>query len=238
MAGGQGAKGGGAAPRGQAPPRGEDDDDDYVILVDSNDTDIGTAGKTECHLPDGRLHRAFTALLFDRTGRLLLTRRSSSKMLWPGDWDGTVASHPRRGETYVSSAQRRLPEEIGLGCSLEYLFKFEYHAPYGDVGSENEICGTLAGVVGDGDAPSPVDSEISETAWLDAGDPDGIVSAHPARYCPWMLIALYLLPESGQGALGRHGGILGKWTGQAVRASLRGAIRAHLGDDRWRLAGR
>ena len=36
------------------------------------------------------------------------------KCLWPNDWDGTVASHPRESETYVSSAERRMPEEIGI----------------------------------------------------------------------------------------------------------------------------
>lgn len=211
---------------------------DYVILVDGDDTDIGTAEKVSCHLPGGRLHRAFTALLFDGAGRLLITRRSASKMLWPGDWDGTVASHPLRSETYVSSAQRRLPEEIGIECGLEYLFKFEYHVPYRDVGSENEMCGALAGVVGDGAAPRPVDAEISETAWLEAGDPSGSMRADPARYCPWMLIALYLLPESGPRALARLGPALRPWMSQPLRSSLRESIRAHLPDDRWRLAGR
>lgn len=211
--------------------------EDYVILVDENDKDIGTAEKTSCHLPGGRLHRAFTALLFDGAGRLLITRRSASKMLWPGDWDGTVASHPRRSETYASSAQRRLPEELGLECRLDYLFKFEYHVPYRDVGSENEICGTLAGIVGDGAAPRPVDGEISETAWLDAGDPSGSIAAGPSRYCPWMLIALYLLPESGAGALARHGKSLDPWTAAPFRGALRGAIRAHLPDGQWRLVG-
>ena len=234
MAGCEGA-GGAGHDRGQDRQGGEDD---YVILVDGNDTDIGTAGKTECHLPDGRLHRAFTALLFDRAGRLLIARRSASKMLWPGKWDGTVASHPRRGETYVSSAQRRLSEEIGLECSLEYMFKFEYHVPYRDVGSENELCATLAGVVGDGDVPAPAEGEVSETAWLDAGDPGGLIAADPTKYCPWMLIALYLLPASWPGVLGLRGGILEKWNGRDVCASLRGSIKAHLGNDCWRPAGR
>ena len=211
---------------------------DYVILVDENDTDIGTAEKVGCHLPGGRLHRAFTALLFDGSGRLLITRRSASKMLWPGDWDGTVASHPRRSETYVSSAQRRLPEELGLECRLDYLFKFEYHAPYRDIGSENEMCGALAGIVGDGAAPRPIDEEISETAWLDAGDPSGSVASDPSRYCPWMLIALYLLPESDPAALARLGGALDPWMDTSLRGTLRESIRAHLPDGRWRLAGR
>ena len=77
--------------------------DEFVILVDGNDNPIGKEEKVKCHLPDGKLHRAFTALIFNKDGKLLLTKRSDSKMLWPGDWDGTVASHPREGETYVSS---------------------------------------------------------------------------------------------------------------------------------------
>ena len=40
-----------------------------------------------------------------------------------------------------------MPEEVGISCKMDYLFKFEYHVPYLDVGSENEICGTLMGIV-------------------------------------------------------------------------------------------
>ena len=38
--------------------------EEFVILVDENDNPIGTEEKVKCHLPDGKLHRAFTALLF------------------------------------------------------------------------------------------------------------------------------------------------------------------------------
>ena len=54
-----------------------------LILVDGGDAPKGYAEKVLCHSGDGRLHRAFTVLLFDDDGRLLLTRRSSTKMLWP-----------------------------------------------------------------------------------------------------------------------------------------------------------
>ena len=64
--------------------------EEYLILVDENDNPIGLEEKVKCHLPNGKLHRAFTALLFDNDGKLVLTRRSPSKMLWPGDWDGTA----------------------------------------------------------------------------------------------------------------------------------------------------
>jgi isopentenyl-diphosphate delta-isomerase len=93
--------------------------EEYLILVDEKDNPIGTEEKVKCHLPKGILHRAFTALLFDKKGRLVLTRRAKEKMLWPNDWDGTVASHPRESETYVSSGERRMPEELGIECKLK-----------------------------------------------------------------------------------------------------------------------
>ncbi|MDA1125147.1 MAG: isopentenyl-diphosphate delta-isomerase, partial [Crenarchaeota archaeon] len=58
--------------------------DEFVILVDGNDNPIGKEEKVKCHLPDGKLHRAFTALIFNKEGKLLLTKRNDSKMLWPG----------------------------------------------------------------------------------------------------------------------------------------------------------
>ena len=60
---------------------------EYVILVDQNDNPIGKEDKEKCHLPNGKLHRAFTALIFNGDGKLLLTKRSEGKMLWPNDWD-------------------------------------------------------------------------------------------------------------------------------------------------------
>ena len=104
--------------------------EEFVILVDSNDKPIGREEKVKCHLPNGKLHRAFTALIFDNDGNLMLTKRAKEKMLWPGDWDGTFASHPRESETYVSSAERRMPEELGIESKVDYLNKFEYHVPY------------------------------------------------------------------------------------------------------------
>ena len=140
--------------------------EEYVILVDQNDNPIGKEDKVKCHLPNGKLHRAFSVLIFNGEGKLLLTKRSEGKMLWPNNWDGTVASHPRESETYVSSAERRMPEEIGIDCKVSYVNKFEYHVPYKNIGSENEICGTLIGMVDSFDESSLIKDEISETKWI------------------------------------------------------------------------
>ena len=66
-------------------PYSGDNMDEFVILVDGNDNPIGKEEKVKCHLPNGKLHRAFTAMIFNKEGKLLLTRRSASKMLWPDD---------------------------------------------------------------------------------------------------------------------------------------------------------
>ena len=209
--------------------------DEYVILVDGNDNPIGTEEKVKCHLPDGKLHRAFTALLFDKNGRLVLTRRAKEKMLWPEDWDGTFASHPRESESYVSSGERRMPEELGIEGKLDYLHKFEYHVPYKNVGSENEICGTLIGVIDETTELKKIEGEIDEIKWISAKELLSEIKTNPKIYCPWMLIALEFLDKSDNSMLEKYTNILSTWMNNEVHEGLIDAIKTHLPEDKWRL---
>ena len=209
--------------------------DEFVILVDENDNPIGTEEKVKCHLPNGKLHRAFTALLFDKNGRLVLTRRAKGKMLWPEDWDGTFASHPRESETYVSSGERRMPEELGIEGKLDYLHKFEYHVPYKDVGSENEICGTLIGVIDEDTELKEIEGEIDEIKWISAEELISEIKINPKIYCPWMLIALDLLEKSDKTMLKKHANVLSTWMNSKIHEGLTEAIKVHLSEDKWRL---
>ncbi|MBS3926995.1 MAG: isopentenyl-diphosphate Delta-isomerase [Nitrosarchaeum sp.] len=209
--------------------------DEYVILVDENDNPIGSEEKVKCHLPNGKLHRAFTALLFDKSGRLVLTRRAKEKMLWPEDWDGTVASHPREGETYTSSAERRMPEEVGISCKMDYLMKFEYHVPYKNIGSENEICGTLIGIVDESTKFKMIEGEIDEIKWISASELLSEIKNNPKIYCPWMLIALIFLDKSENKMLEKYKNILSSWINSDLQTELKKAIQNHLPDDKWRL---
>jgi isopentenyl-diphosphate delta-isomerase len=209
--------------------------EEYVILVDVNDNPIGFEEKVKCHLPNGKLHRAFTALLFDDMGRLVLTRRAKEKMLWPEDWDGTVASHPREGETYTSSAERRMPEELGVSCKMDYLMKFEYHVPYKDIGSENEICGTLIGIIDKSTKFKIVEDEIDKIKWVSANELLYEIKNNPKIYCPWMLIALKFLDKSEKTMFEKYKNILSLWVNSELQNELQKAIKVHLSDDKWRL---
>ncbi|MFQ6025829.1 MAG: isopentenyl-diphosphate Delta-isomerase [Nitrosopumilaceae archaeon] len=209
--------------------------EEFVVVVDKNDNPIGLEEKVKCHLPNGKLHRAFTTLLFDKTARLLLTKRSQSKMLWPGGWDGTVASHSRESETYAAAGERRLSEEIGVSCKLEYLFKFEYHVPYKDIGSENEICGTLIGILDNPSNVKPIKEEISEMNWVTREEILGQLRSRPQIYCPWMVLALYLLPVSEKKLLPKHKTVLETWIKSEVKHGLQEPVKFHFPDDRWEL---
>ena len=205
--------------------------EEYVILVDQNDNPIGKEDKVKCHLPNGKLHRAFTALIFNGEGKLLLTKRSDKKMLWPGYWDGTVASHPRESETYVSSAERRMPEEIGIVCKMNYMNKFEYHVPYKDVGSENEICGTLIGIVDDFDETCLIKDEISEIKWIDPDELKNELEQNMDVYCPWMVIALYFLDRSID-VDDKFLSLIKNWTKND--SIYKNAIKHYIPDNNWR----
>jgi len=209
--------------------------DEYVILVDENDNPIGKEEKVKCHLPNGKLHRAFTALIFNGDGKLLLTKRGNGKMLWPNNWDGTVASHPRESETYVSSAERRMPEEIGIGCKMNYVNKFEYHIPYKDIGSENEICGTLIGTVDSFDESSLIKDEISEIKWIKPDELKNELEQNKDAYCPWMVVALYFLADSNPNTLEKFNSLITKWASDDLKPVYENAIKHYIPDNNWRL---
>ncbi|MGN6334433.1 isopentenyl-diphosphate Delta-isomerase [Mycobacterium sp.] len=104
--------------------------DEQLILVDSDDREIGFLAKADAHVGRGTLHRAFSVFVFSPAGELLVQQRAKSKPLWPGHWSNTCCSHPRLGEKMDDAVRRRLQEELGLSAELEFLFKFQYQAQY------------------------------------------------------------------------------------------------------------
>lgn len=154
-----------------------------LILVDELDREIGAKLKGECHEGNGVLHRAFSIFVFNDDDKLLLQQRSSEKPLWPEYWSNTCCSHPRYGETMDQALSRRLLQELGFDCPLNFLYKFKYHAQYGAVGAEHEYCWVYAGRYG-----GPVDVNISEIAdWRFVGvdELEQEIDETPERFTPW-----------------------------------------------------
>lgn len=159
------------------------DPSEELILVDSLDNEVGSLSKADCHAGDGVLHRAFSVFLFNSEGQLLLQRRSSDKPLWPLFWSNTCCSHPRVGETLEVAAERRLMQELGIECPLEFVYKFEYHAHFRDVGAEHELCHVFVGRY-DG-AVNANTTEIAETRLARPDEIDAELASNPEAYTPW-----------------------------------------------------
>jgi isopentenyl-diphosphate Delta-isomerase len=120
-------------------------DSEPLILVDAADREVGHLSKARCHQGPGVLHRAFSLLIFNGAGEMLLQQRAPSKRLWPLYWSNSCCSHPRRAETLETAIHRRLYEELGLRCPLQFLFKFQYQAQFDAAAAEHELCSVFIG---------------------------------------------------------------------------------------------
>ena len=158
-------------------------DDESLILVNSDDTITGYANKDKAHDGKGLLHRAFSLFIFNSSGELLLQQRGLEKRLWGGFWSNSVCSHPRQGESLEIATQRRLLEELGFCCPLEFLYKFEYQASYATEGSENELCSVLIGKY-DGKVTAN-STEINNWRWINPGQLDKEILNHEQAFTPW-----------------------------------------------------
>jgi isopentenyl-diphosphate delta-isomerase len=159
-------------------------DSEALILVDEADREVGHLSKTKCHDGQGVLHRAFSLLIFNDKGELLLQQRASSKRLWPLYWSNSCCSHPRRAESMETAIHRRLYEELGLRCPLHFLFKFQYQAQFETAGSEQELCSVFIGRSSDPIRTDP--NEIRAVRWISPEALQAELSGSEAdKFTPW-----------------------------------------------------
>lgn len=163
-------------------------DSDALILVDEADCRLGSMSKALCHEGRGVLHRAFSLLIFNDRGDLLLQQRAPSKRLWPLYWSNSCCSHPRRDESMQAATRRRLYEELGIRCELQFLFKFQYHAQFDATGAEHELCSVFIGLC---TQPLRINrDEILDWRWvsLDVLYAE-LWGADNGHYTPWFKLA-------------------------------------------------
>lgn len=156
-------------------------ENEYVVLVNEQDEEIGVREKLQAHL-DGALHRAFSVFVFNSRGDLLLQRRHPAKYHSGGLWSNTCCSHPRPGEFVGAAADRRLFEEMGFRCDLTHGFSFIYRSRLEDL-YEHEYDHVFIGRY-DGQ-PVPNAAEVSEWRWVDAATVRHEVAACPEQYTYW-----------------------------------------------------
>ena len=110
---------------------------DYVILVDENNNQIGLEEKILAHKKN-LLHRAFSIFIFNDSFEILLQKRAPNKYHSGNLWTNTCCSHPLENLSLVESAKKRLVEEMGIKANLNEVFSFIYQAEFDNGLSEYE----------------------------------------------------------------------------------------------------
>lgn len=133
--------------------------EDECILVDESDAVVGHDSKYNCHLMENinankALHRAFSVFLFNKKHKLLLQKRSATKVTFPLVWTNTCCSHPLFRESELvaenhlgvrNAAQRKLYDELGIVAEdapvdeFTCLGRILYKAPSDGKWGEHEL---------------------------------------------------------------------------------------------------
>lgn len=162
---------------------------ELVILVDKKDNQTGTETKLKAH-EDGLLHRAFSVLVFNAKGELLLQQRAAGKYHSARLWTNTCCSHPRPGESPEKAAHRRLMEEMGFDCEMRRVDTLHYETPVLESGlKENELLHLFIGNT-DLDYFNPNAQEVKSWRWISPDELKKEVEQKPEEFSYWLRVYL------------------------------------------------
>ena len=151
-----------------------------VIAVAEDDTVIGPMSKLEAHHGAGHYHRAFSVLLFNTKGEMLLQQRSSDKVTFPNVWANACCSHPLHSPEELElenamgvkrAAVRKLEQELGIDPAqvstddMVYMTKMRYSARMNQEWIERELDHIIVMCADVEINPNP--NEVANTLWVD-----------------------------------------------------------------------
>ena len=159
--------------------------EEYVILVNEKDQEIGLMPKLEAH-QKAVLHRAFSVFIFNSENELMLQQRASNKYHSPNLWTNTCCSHQRSGESNIQAGTRRLYEEMGFTTTLNEITSFIYKAPFDNGLTEHELDHIMVGYYNDD--PVINSDEVEDWKWMKLEDVKNDISLNPDLYTAWFKI--------------------------------------------------
>jgi len=160
---------------------------DYVILVDEQDNEIGVMEKLRAH-ELGKLHRAFSVFIFNDKKELLLQQRAINKYHSGGLWTNTCCSHPSPNETIKDAAIRRLYEEMGMTCDLKIINNFIYKTEFENGLTEHEFDYILTGI--SNSTPQINKTEVENYKWQQISEIQNDINLNPNKFTTWFKIAI------------------------------------------------
>lgn len=155
---------------------------EQVILVDELDNEVGLMEKLEVH-QKGLLHRAFSILLFNSKGELLLQKRAKSKYHSGGLWTNTCCSHPLPGEDIQHATSRKLKQEMGIALQPQFAYKFIYKAYLDHNLTEYELDHVFTATF-DG-TPEVNPDEVEDWRYIDIASLKKEMAEKPNEFTAW-----------------------------------------------------
>ncbi|MDR3339540.1 MAG: isopentenyl-diphosphate delta-isomerase [Candidatus Symbiothrix sp.] len=154
-----------------------------VLLVNGEQYD-----KLKAH-KEGKFHYAFSVFVFNAKNELLLQQRAAHKYHSGGLWTNTCCSHPLSDaiSEIKKFAEERLVYEMGISCSLEHAFDFEYNAQCGDL-TENEYDCVFIGC--SDETPHVNSNEVNAYQWDSLENINKRRIIYSQEYTPWFNIIL------------------------------------------------
>lgn len=155
-----------------------------VILVDKNDREMGTMEKMEAHR-QGVLHRAFSVIIVNDNGEMLLQQRAVHKYHSGGLWTNACCSHPYPGEDIIAAGERRLYEEMGIKTKLDTIGSFIYQCKFSNGLTEHEFDHVLKGIYNED--PIINVEEVETFKWMNIDLLKSSIIRNPEQYTFWFL---------------------------------------------------
>ncbi len=153
-----------------------------VILVDEQDEELGVMDKMPAH-EQGLLHRAFSILIFNGKGEMLIHKRASVKYHSPNLWTNACCSHPNPAESIEETIHKRLKEEMGFDCPLKYLYSFVYRAEFENGLTEYEYDHVYHGIY---EGPIQINlEEASDYKYVDLETLHNMIKLQPEDFTYW-----------------------------------------------------
>jgi isopentenyl-diphosphate delta-isomerase len=160
---------------------------EHVILVNEEDAELGTMEKLEAH-KKGLLHRAFSIILFNSKGELLLQKRSLKKYHSGGLWTNTCCSHPLPGEVLHSATKRKLFQEMGIDLQPQFAFKFIYKAALDNDLIEHECDHVFVGHFNEAPILNP--DEAMDWKYISLPELKTAIKNNPEQFSSWFKMIL------------------------------------------------
>ena len=129
-------------------------DADALILVDEADREVGQLSKAQCHEGRGILHRAFSLLIFNAAGELLLSSARPPSACGRCTGRTAVAAIRAAARAWKRRLSGACTKSWACAARCEFLFKFQYQAQLDATGAENELCSVFIGT-----SAEPVEGE-------------------------------------------------------------------------------